>query len=466
MRKYLLAGLVCVVVSILTTCTVLYIYKPIERAELSTAKARLVNHIDHLPAAPRLIDQSAFIDAAKKGIEAVVHIKAKKKVGGDFFTREVALSSGSGVIIDANGVIVTNHHVVDTAEEIIVTLYDRKEYAAKLLGSDEDTDIAVLKIEANNLPTITIGNSDIVQVGQWILAIGNPFQLRSSVTAGVISAKARSLNILEDHGIESYIQTDAAVNEGNSGGALVNIQGELIGINAAILSNTGGYQGFSFAIPINLVAKVAKDILEYGSVQRGWLGLTVVNIDATTAQTHQLQDLNGVRVSEILNEGAAQKAGILKNDIIIAINDDAVNDLPSFIGHLSQYRPGDQVNITLWRDSQKKIISPTLLNKLNSTDLIPLIKDPALTELGIEIRDLTSQEKLLHNHKGAYVISLQSGSDLDKTNMKPGYIITHINDVEIASAQDLLDFIKSNARPYTFSGFYKQYSGTFPYTIR
>ena len=238
---------------------------------------------------------STFIEAAENSIDAVVSIQAlSKATGGSIITRIVESSDGSGVIMSQDGYIITNNHVIKDAESIAVLLNDQREYSASLIGSDESTDLALLKIESSDLPYLTFGNSDSVSVGEWVMAIGNPFKLQSTVTAGIVSAKGRNINLLQKTGIESFIQTDAAVNRGNSGGALINTNGELIGINTAILSEGGNYEGFSFAIPINLARKVINDIKEFGSVQRGWLGIEIINVDNNIANTYKLKEVGGV----------------------------------------------------------------------------------------------------------------------------------------------------------------------------
>lgn len=459
--------LVSSITAICTTLGVLAIVRPYVTLEhKKKERARLVSKLSHRGLSSAAATPNDFIQAASKGTDAVVYIESKMRSEDDtYFTRKVVKNSGSGVIIDGNGTIVTNYHVVKDALEIKVTLNDRKEYLGKLVGHDVQTDLAILEIEASQLPYLPIGNSDALHVGEWILAIGNPFQLQSSVTAGVVSAKARSINLLEDHGIEAFIQTDAAVNSGNSGGALINTRGELVGINTAILSSTGGYQGFSFAIPINLVSKVVKDILQYGVVQRGWLGVTVKNVTQSLADELGLSEVAGVCVEMTSKDGAAQKAGLLENDVIVSINNHTTKDLPSFMEQLSIHRPGDVIEIKYIREGLEKTQKITLHNMLNSTELIAVRKDEVLKKIGLEVRDLTKQEVLKYGAKGVYVVSILHNSPIDGTNMTPGYIITSLNNNEVHTAVRLVDLLKTLPAPYNFNGIYEQYSGQYPYTL-
>ncbi|MCB9197186.1 MAG: trypsin-like peptidase domain-containing protein [Flavobacteriales bacterium] len=311
-----------------------------------------------------------FVDASEKSLDAVVHIKTKITLGqindpvyrffyGDRIIEQNA--SGSGVIITENGYIVTNNHVIADANSIEVTLNNNETYSAKLIGKDPSTDLALIKIEAKNLNPLMFANSDEVQVGEWALAVGNPFNLTSTVTAGIISAKARNINILhsdyknEVFPIESFIQTDAAVNPGNSGGALVNSKGELIGINAAIASKTGSYSGYSFAIPSNLVKKVTADLIKYGSVQRGFIGINLKEIDSKVFQEFQLPNLDGVLVSGLAPNGGGFEAGIEKGDVILSIDDVKVNNIPSLQEQVGRFSPGDKVPVTIRRGNETLI---------------------------------------------------------------------------------------------------------------
>lgn len=319
-----------------------------------------------------------FSDAAEKTVNTVVHIQAEIVTRGnsyyDFFgplleqiygrriqvPDNVSIGFGSGVVISPDGYIVTNNHVVENARKVVVTFNDKHKREATIIGTDPTTDIALIKVDAENLEFLTFGDSDEVRVGEWVLAVGNPFNLTSTVTAGIVSAKARNINILGEGTIESFIQTDAAVNPGNSGGALVNINGDLIGINAAIASRTGGYQGYSFAIPSNIAKKVVEDFLIYGSLQRAYLGISMIEITEEFGDYKGLDYLSGVYVADVFQGGAAQKAGIKKDDIILSVNGLTVDTRAQLMGALGQYRPGDVVDVKIKRGDKEKIIKVTL----------------------------------------------------------------------------------------------------------
>lgn len=324
----------------------------------------------------------SFTKAAEKGMPAVVHITAKKTQSnvrqrnnngggyndifreffGDFgMQMPPQEGTGSGVIISKDGYIVTNNHVIDFADEVSVTLNDQRKFTAKVLGTDPTTDIAVLKIEDNNLPVLKFSNSDKVKVGEWVLAVGNPFNLTSTVTAGIVSAKGRDINILEGNtAIESFIQTDAAVNPGNSGGALINLEGDLIGINTAIKTRTGSFAGYSFAIPANIVNKVVEDIIEYGAAQRGFLGINIVSMDSEIAEQIGVSLIEGVYVASLAENGAAIKAGILPDDIIVAVDEQQVKTAPELQELVGRHRPGDTVNLKIVRKGKTKNVNVRL----------------------------------------------------------------------------------------------------------
>lgn len=330
-----------------------------------------------------------FTDAAAKATPAVVHVKtsyvvntthSKEFYGNELFewfygqrnphaqtpNRKQSLGSGSGVIISEDGYIVTNNHVIDKANEIEITLSNNKTYKAELVGVDRDTDLAVLKIKAKNLPTLEFTNSDEILVGEWVLAVGNPFNLSSTVTAGIVSAKGRNINILENYGIkgntaiESFIQTDAAVNPGNSGGALVNTRGELMGINTAIATPTGSFAGYSFAVPANLVSKVVSDIRKYGTVQRAYLGVSINNINNEIAEKYNLKNLDGVYISNMLQEGAAYEGGMEVGDIIVSVDKEKIKKASELQEKIAEYRPGDIVELEVLRAGKPKKMNISL----------------------------------------------------------------------------------------------------------
>lgn len=405
-----------------------------------------------------------FTKAAKDSREAVVFIRSLTKISENPLNRNVSSMTGSGVAISRDGYIVTNHHVIEKAEQVEVTLNNNKEYKAQIVGIDPQTDLAVLKIEADPLPYMIFGNSDSLLVGEWVLAVGNPFRLQSTVTAGIVSAKARNINVLEDRsGIESFIQTDAAVNPGNSGGALINTKGELIGINTAILSESGNYEGFSFAIPANLAKKIASDIMQYGAVQRGWMGVEIAPITADMAEEIGLEEVAGVLITMVTNGSGAQDAGLQSGDILLSVNQEATNTLPEFMEQIGTYRPGDVITVKVFRNGQMKNIAVTLKNRLNSTDFVAVRKDKVLTDMGFELRDLSSNEKQRNEQNGVIVVSVYRSSKVGRANIEPGYIITSCNGSKVNNVQQLVEKLKNATGTIRLQGYYENYPGEFPY---
>jgi len=327
-----------------------------------------------------------FTEAAERSIHAVVHVTSKYNLENeDYYNnpiynwlfgeayRQPSVSFGSGVIISEDGYIVTNYHVVEESDEIQVVLNDKRTFTAELVGTDPSTDIALLKLESTNLPYISFGNSDILKVGEWVLAVGNPFNLTSTVTAGIVSAKARNINILRDQSnypIESYIQTDAAVNKGNSGGALVDLKGELVGINSAIISPSGSYSGYSFAIPINLVKKVVADIIKYGEVQRAVLGVEIRDVNSNDLENFNLDKIEGILIIGVSKDGAAKDAGIKEGDVILKINNIKVNSTAELTEQIGKYRPGEKVYVTIKRDNKRKQFNVLLRNMHGNTKIV------------------------------------------------------------------------------------------------
>ena len=327
-----------------------------------------------------------FTEAAERSIRAVVHVTSKYNLESeDYYKnpiynwlfgetyRQQSVSFGSGVIISEDGYIVTNYHVVEKSDEIQVVLNDKRTFTAELVGTDPSTDIALLKLESTNLPYISFGNSDILKVGEWVLAVGNPFNLTSTVTAGIVSAKARNINILDNQSnypIESYIQTDAAVNKGNSGGALVDLKGELVGINSAIISPSGSYSGYSFAIPINLVKKVVADIMKYGKVQKAVLGVEIRDVNNNDIEIYNLDKIEGILVIGVSKDGAAKDAGIKEGDVILKINNIKVNSTAELTEQIGKYRPGEKVYITIKRDNKRKQFDVLLRNMHGNTKIV------------------------------------------------------------------------------------------------
>lgn len=405
-----------------------------------------------------------FISAANDSREAVVFIRSLSRVSNNSLNRDLSSLTGSGVVISRDGFIVTNHHVINKAETVEVTLNNNKEYRAHVVGIDPQTDLAVLKIEADNLPYMIFGNSDSLQIGEWVLAVGNPFRLQSTVTAGIVSAKARNINVFEDRsGIESFIQTDAAVNPGNSGGALINTKGELIGINTAILTESGNYEGFSFAIPANLAKKIATDLMEFGAVQRGWMGVEIIHVTAEIAQEKQLKDVAGILITRVNNASAAQDAGLRSGDVVLSVNRVNIDGLAEFMEQIGRHRPGDEVQITYARNGEISTILVILKNKLNSTDFVAVRKDKILTDLGFELRDLSATEMEKNKKDGVIVVSVYKNSKVGKANIEPGYIITSINNQPVDNAKDFVEVLNSINGSINLEGYYENYPGVFPY---
>ncbi len=417
-----------------------------------------------------IVDQN-FVRASQEATPGVVFINTRQLIQRDFFGgNSYGTSSGSGVIISPNGYIVTNNHVIENGEKISVTLNDNREYDAKIIGTDPTTDIALLKIEEENLPHLLFGNSDSLQVGEWVLAIGSPFRLQSTVTAGIVSAKARNINILENqqYGIESFIQTDAAVNPGNSGGALVNIQGDLIGVNTAIITQTGKYEGYSFAVPSNLVQKIIRDLKDYGSVQRGLLGINISNVDASIAEELDLPNVEGILISNINPGSAAAESGLKMGDVIIRINNSKVASIPELQELIARFRPGDQVEVGYFRNGKYNIKQVTLKNYINTTDLLStrMMHGGSWDDLGMEARDLTRAEMYRLETKGVRVESITRNSKLHRTNMEAGFIITKVNKNPISNVDELAQAIDEARHEVIFEGFYEQHDGAYWYTFK
>ena len=360
--------------------------------------------------------------AAEKSVHTVVHIATQSVRGGGwssgntfldeifgFRQREpqIAQGFGSGVILSEDGYIVTNNHVIEDGQKIKVILNDKREFEARLVGTDPSTDIALLKIDAEKLPYITYGNSNALKLGEWVLAVGNPFNLTSTVTAGIVSSMGRNLQINPDQlAIESFIQTDAAVNPGNSGGALVNQQGNLVGINTAIASRTGSYTGYSFAVPVSIVKKVVEDLKEFGEVQRALLGVNIGDVNAEIAEELKLDKVEGVYIINVTENGAAKEAGIKSGDVIINVEGEQIKTSAELQEKISQYRPGDDVKVTVLRDNEKKQFSVTLRNKHGDTQIV---RDN-ITVLGAEFESINDKEmQPLKIGKGIKIKSLKTG---------------------------------------------------------
>lgn len=409
-----------------------------------------------------------FKEAAKKITPAVVNVRAIKEVtANNRWNRNRKMgATGSGVIVSPDGYIVTNRHVVLGTDQLEITLANKRTYEGAIIGMDKTTDLALIKIDEENLPIALFGNSDLAGIGEWVLAVGNPFNLESTVTAGIISAKGRSIDILEGQDrIESFIQTDAAVNPGNSGGALVNATGELIGINTAIITQSGRYEGYSFAIPSNLVAKVIADLTEYGIVQRGLLGVFIDEITPKEADELQLKEVAGVLITQVGLGSGADDAGLKKNDVIISINGILTPSLPKMQEQIGRLRPGNQVMVGYYRDGQLDSAQVILKNKSNTTTLINAIDDRLLMDIGFEIRELTPIEKKRLKTSGVRVHSIYRNSLIDQTNMDPGFIITKINDKPISDIATFLDTLKKINKEIVLEGIYEGFEKSYFYNF-
>jgi serine protease Do len=405
-----------------------------------------------------------FVVAAQKSVEAVVHVKTESTqqsynpileffYGDQYQNNQPVVGFGSGVIISDDGYIVTNNHVIEGSDKVFVTLNDKREFEAKLVGHDPSTDIALLKIKGEGFQYIQWGNSDSLRVGEWVLAVGNPFNLTSTVTAGIVSAKGKNLGIIQDqYRMESFIQTDAAVNRGNSGGALVDIQGKLVGINTAIMSPSGGNAGISFAVPVVIVKKVVKDLIEFGVVQRAILGVSIQDITADLAKEKGLNEMNGVYISGVNPDGAAKNAGIETGDIITSINDVNVNSSGELQEQISRYRPNDKVTVVIKRNGKVKQIEVNLRNLQGKTSYItPGSYDEIL---GAKFEEISSADKSnLGITNGVKVVELNTGK-LRAEGIKKGFIITQVNNKPISTVDELDKIIKNTNGGVYIEGIY------------
>ncbi|RNC67140.1 Do family serine endopeptidase [Proteiniphilum sp. X52] len=404
-----------------------------------------------------------FTEAAAKSVDGVVHVKTKTISQQqyinpfDFFfgfgdrmpsqPRE-QVGFGSGVIISKDGYIITNNHVVENANEVSVTLNDNREFNAKVVGTDAMSDIALLKIDGDDFPYLTFGSSDALRVGEWVLAVGNPFNLTSTVTAGIVSAKNRGNVMGGGLGIQSFIQIDAAVNPGNSGGALVNTRGELVGINTAIYSQTGNFAGYAFAVPISIAGKVAADLKEYGTVQRALLGISAPNIENIRRQdpnkARELSQIRGVLVDDFSDRSAAKAAGIQKGDVITAINNVPIRNFAELQSQLNRYRPGDQVSVTVDRNGDSRSFNVALTNDEGSTEITRGTN--ALSALGATFKQIPDErKKALGISSGIEVESVKSNGLFRKEGINKGFIIMRINNTPVNTESDINNIVAATS---------------------
>lgn len=428
------------------------------------------------PLAPSMaLPIASFADAAERSVDAVVHVKTLQRstsaphpwfeLFGYGQPDRIAQGSGSGVIIDNEGHIVTNNHVVDGADEIVVSLNNNRTYEAKIIGTDPSTDLAVLKIDApESLPHLSFGSSRDVRVGEWVLAVGNPFDLTSTVTAGIVSAKSRDINILRgdprtmEYPIESFIQTDAAVNPGNSGGALVNTAGELIGINTAIASRTGSYSGYSFAVPSIIVEKVVDDLLNFGEVRRAYLGIQIEPVDEAIAAQLQLTEVKGCAIVGIVPNSGASASELKTGDVVLAIDDTPISDFPELQECVAKYHPGDVVNVVFSRDGKERETEVQLQSKEGSTD-VASNDDRTPRQTWVEAADAALSPlsdavgRSIGLEQGVQVTGLAPGR-FSQSGIRKGFIITKINGEAIQDVAQVEDFFQSDKGGLLIEGVY------------
>lgn len=399
-----------------------------------------------------------FSAAAESAVHSVVHVKTSVEQGytmspfnpfHDFFfgfgerqmpemTPRIVQGSGSGVVISEDGYIVTNNHVVDKAKEVKVSLNDGREFTAEVIGTDPTTDLAVLKIDAKKLPALPFGNSDDVKLGEWVLAVGNPFNLTSTVTAGIISAKGRSINIIDNQSaIEAFIQTDAAVNPGNSGGALINTSGELIGINTAISTRSGSYEGYSFAVPANIARKVVDDMLRFGVVQRAYLGVSIADVTPELAKEMKLDATQGVYLSEVVDNGAAKKAGMEKGDVIVGAGGKTIKRSSELLEVIGSRRPGDKLDVTVLRDGKSKTFNVTLRNREGNTDVIKKEDLEEMQTLGATFEALSQEDRGRYGLRGGVKITNVGNGKLKEAGVPNGFILIKLNNSPVSSQDDV-----------------------------
>ncbi len=477
-----------------------------------SGKTIRIEHVDATPAKGAVFTLNEegnlvpldFTQTAEKVVHAVVHIKSTQTLSrgqeqpevfefrrrrpdpfrdffdDDFFEPffrferpegrsgpQVRIGTGSGVIISEDGYIVTNNHVIADADDIEVTLHDNRTFKATVVGTDPSTDLALIQIKAKDLPTLPLMNSDEVKVGEWVLAVGNPMGLNSTVTAGIVSAKARNINILrEQFAVESFIQTDAAINPGNSGGALVNLQGGLIGINTAIASPTGVYAGYGFAVPSNIVGKVVEDLLKYGVVQRGVLGVMIRSVDGNLAKEKDLAVTTGAYVDSLLENSAAGAAGIQPGDVIVEVDGKEITSSPELQEIIARHRPGDKVTVKVNRKGEIKTFEVVLNNRQGKVALVKKEKSEVLSVLGAEFETLDSKTaKKLDIEGGVRVKKLFPGKLRKHTDMREGFIITHVDKQPVKSVEELVKALENKKGGVLLEGVYEDLPGTFYYAF-
>lgn len=486
------------VIALVVTLSALGVYHYWNQDKGKTIK---IEHLSSSPAtrAVYTVDEGGevipldFTTTAANVMDAVVHIKSTYRVERsrnnrnpleeffrddpfrDFFFRQdpdtrrqepqVQVGQGSGVIISEDGYIVTNNHVIENADDIEVNLHDNRVYKAVVVGTDPSTDLALLQIKEVGLPSLALVNSDEVQVGEWVLAVGNPFNLNSTVTAGIVSAKGRSINILrEKFAVESFIQTDAAINPGNSGGALVNLSGGLIGINTAIASPTGAYSGYGFAVPANIVRKVVEDLMAYGVVQKGVLGVMIRTVDGNFQKEKDLTINQGAYVDSLLEGSAAGKAGILPGDVIVEVDGIATASSAQLQEVIARHRPGDEVRVRVNRAGEDKAFNVILHNQSGEKQLVAKAELNVLTTLGAEFEELDAgRAKKLDIPGGVQVTRLLAGKLRKQTQMREGFIITKVDGKPVKTVDDLVATLEDKQGGVLLEGVYEDIPGAYYY---
>lgn len=490
MKNYIISGLTALAVSL----GVFFLAPGIFGAD-ETIK---IEHVDGMPVKGAVLTVNGdneivpldFTKVAQDVMDAVVHIKSTQTApmtqsqrqyrqlpdpfkdffgdqGGEFFfgpqrpqpgqRSPDRVGTGSGVIINSSGYIVTNDHVVANASDIEVALHDNRTFKATVIGTDPTTDLALLQIQVKGLPTLPLVNSDDVKIGEWVLAVGNPFNLNSTVTAGIVSAKSRSINILQDqYAVEAFIQTDAAINPGNSGGALVNLQGGLIGINTAIASPTGAYAGYGFAVPANIVSKVVEDLLKYGTVQRGFLGIQIRGVEGNLAKEKDLSVNTGVYVQEVGEKSAAAEAGVKVGDVIVAVNEQKVQTPAELQELIARNRPGDDVKLSLIRGKKDLDLTVQLKGQEGETKIVAAERNALFNELGASFENISKDQAAALNITGGVKVNkLYAGKISRQTSMREGFIITKVDGQLIRNVDELIKALENKKGGVLVEGIYE-----------
>jgi len=463
--------------------------EPVKIQYVSEPPVSRVTYLDSAPGTTTV--PMDFTAIAEKVTPAVVHIRSTQQRPTreqsqsfdpfrEFFGPRnygPSQSSGSGVIINASGYIVTNNHVVQGADVVDVTLNDNRSFKAEVIGTDPDTDLALIKINQSGLPFIPFVDSDKARIGEWVLAVGNPFNLNSTVTAGIISAKGRNINILDRNtqegntAIESFIQTDAAINPGNSGGALVDMNAGLVGINTAIASPTGAYSGYGFAVPSNIVSKIVEDLMKFGTVQRGWLGIQVGSVNSELVKQYDLEVNEGAFVSGFAegNKSAAKEAGIKEHDVVVRINETQIRSSSALIETIGRHRPGDKVMITVNRKGKEITYPVVLKNRDGNIGVVKPEERTGFVALGIEVEEVDAKTlKSLELTNGVRVKSLGNGKLAKSTDVRDGFIITKVNDVPVKSVKEFNEEMKKKkaGELVILTGTYEDFPREFNYAFR